>query len=150
MDKERNKALAIEICAKYNSVMPTGLTLYTTQEAFGINYRHPEKAHGGNTGVQVGFNLSAKEFDLQADDACEAVHRLAKAMNRQFDVPMVKSNAVIECEKTMVDGKCACGYSAKASESAQELRSMVGVTYHTGSGQKTLKSRIDKEGDIIW
>ena len=150
MDKERNRDLAKEICAKYNAMMPAGLTLYTTSEAFGVHYRHPDQDHSANTGVQVGFNLSAKEFDKQADDVCEAMHRLAKATNKRFGIDNQKSSSVIECEKTMVDGKCECGYSAKASESAKALINVVKESYHTGSSGKVLKSRINDDGDIIW
>ncbi len=150
LDKERNTKIAKEVCEKHNPLMPSGLTIYFTKESFGISYRHPEGDRSANTGIQVGFNLSAIEFDRDANNACEAMYKLAKATNRKFGVDSQKSSSIIECERTMVDGKCQCGYSAKASESAQAIRKVVEKGYHTAYMQKPVKSRINDDGDIIW
>jgi len=131
-------------------MIPSGLTLYFSEDAFGLHYRHPEQDIKVNTGVRVSLNKEASLFDKEADDACEAMHRFAKATNKKFGIDNKKSLDVIECEKSMVDGKYQCGYSIKASETAVELRSMLKEGYHTGYKQKPVKSRLNEEGDIIW
>ena len=147
IDPEVNKDRAKEICARFNPTIPSGMMLYTTPACFGVSYTPPMATPSGVTGMQVKFNQPKESFEKEADDACAAIHRYAKAMNKRFDVPNEKSQRVIECEKTMIDGKCQCGYSAKASETASELRSVVGSYTHRGV---YVKDEPEEDEEVLW
>ena len=149
-DKERNTNEAKKICENYNALMPSGLTLYFSADAFGLHYHHPDNDLKSNTGIRVSLNKPAGIFDFEANDACEIMHRYAKAVNKKYGRSNQKVSSVVECEKTMVDGKCQCGYSARASETALAARKMVKESYHTASSGKVFKSRLNDDGDIIW
>lgn len=58
-----------------------------------------------------------------------------------------KSKAVLECETMMVDGKCPCGYSYKASETAQNLKFLLGEAHR---GIYTQDSKQEARDDFEW
>ena len=78
-DKERNTKHAKEVCEKHNPLMPSGLTLYTSKDAFGLHYHHSPKDTRANTGIRVSLNKPSGIFEFEANDACEVMHRYAKA-----------------------------------------------------------------------
>ena len=150
IDKDVNIAQALEIVDKFNSSLPHGMYLYTTTTAFGVHYRPPNQCSLAPVSMQVWFNLPKLEFIKACNDVCDHTFRLAKAMNTNYGVSLVKSSRVIECEKTMKDGKCQCGYSLNQSESAQALRNIVKPTQHSGSNVKVISGRLNEDGDVVW
>ena len=74
-----NMAEARGICRFHNPKMPFGLTLYATDRAFGIHYKHPEEDLKSWSGVTVKFDQDNLKFVKEANDACEVMYRYAKA-----------------------------------------------------------------------
>lgn len=147
IDPEVNKDRAKEICARFNPTIPSGMMLFTTQTCFGVSYTPPKDVPLGNTAVQVKFFQPVESFEKEADDACAAIHRYAKAMNKRFDVPNEKSKRVIECEKTMIDGKCQCGYSANRASLTVELRSKIS---QVSRGVYVKEAKEDSVDEVLW
>lgn len=77
-DFEKNKIAALEVIKNYQGLLPAGLTLYVTDVAFGINFKHPIEDAKANSGYQVKLNQNYTAFQHEANDACQALFKIAK------------------------------------------------------------------------
>lgn len=112
---EDNKALAIEIAKEFDGKLPSGMYIAARDYYCEIGVNKTVYPDGNPRVACVSYDQNSDMFKAECNNACEALHRMAKRKEREIKA------MVHACEANPVNGKCPCGFELKADENLVQM-----------------------------